>query len=144
MCLHVQVVAVLASLLDHIAAGHLTRPECGAGDESTPSGASGARDGMPHVFRHSSWTHPCSPDKVVYLEFFHVMSNRLSAYIDSSNFSLFFWQSAVCLWKTVVLSLIDVVLFNRIDYSAAVFVALLFWISFCPTAKTATCEALFR
>ena len=81
MCLHVQVVAVLASLLDHIAAGHLTRPECGAGDESTPSGASGARDGMPHVFRHSSWTHPCSPDKVVYLQFFHVASTQFSAYI---------------------------------------------------------------
>ena len=48
----------------------------------TPTGA--ARDCVsvfPYVSRRSSWTHPCSPDKVVYLQFFHVASTQFSAYI---------------------------------------------------------------
>ena len=67
--------------------------ECGADDDSTPSGA--ARDCVsvfPYVSRRSSWTHPCSPDKVVYLQFFHVTSTQFSAHIYSVP------CSAVCNW----------------------------------------------
>ena len=42
--------------LGFIAAGPLTRPECGAGGESTPSGATGARVSVHYVSRRSSWT----------------------------------------------------------------------------------------
>ena len=119
-------IAVSSLLLDHNAAGLLTRPL------SAAQTMTALLPELPEtVYRYSPMFlvalvgHTLARPTRWSTWFFHVMSNRLSAYIDSSNFSLFFWQSAVCLWKTVVLSLIDVVLFNRIEYSAAVIVALL-------------------
>ena len=46
----------LGQFLDFIAAGPLTWPECGAGGESTPSGATGARESVHYVSRRSSLT----------------------------------------------------------------------------------------
>jgi hypothetical protein len=81
---------VLASLLDHIAAGPLTRPECGADDESTPSGATGARVGISMFFVTLVGHTLARPTRWSTWSFFHVMSNRLSAYIESSKPSLVF------------------------------------------------------
>jgi hypothetical protein len=75
--------------LDFIAAGPLTRPECGAGGESTPSGATGARESVHYVFRRSSWT-PLLARLGGLLVAFLAMSTQLSAYIDSWILSLVF------------------------------------------------------
>ncbi len=79
----------LCQFLDFNAAGPLTRPECGAGDESTPSGATGARESVHYVSRRSSWT-PLLARLGGLLEVFSVMSTQLSAHIDSWILSLVF------------------------------------------------------
>ncbi len=77
----------LGQFLDLIAAGPLTRPECGAGGGRTPSGATGARESVHYVSHRSSWT-PLLARLGGLLEVVSVMSTQLLAYIDSWILSL--------------------------------------------------------
>ena len=79
-------------LLDRIAAGLLTRSECGAGSESTPSkvGATGDRVGISMFFVTLVGHTLARPTRWSTWSFFHVMSTQLSAYIASWILSLVF------------------------------------------------------
>jgi hypothetical protein len=87
-----------SQFLDFIAAGPLTRPECGAGGESTPSGATGARESVQYVSRRSSWTPLLARLGGLFAAF---LSTQLSAYIDS--WFLVSFMAICCCLKTVVL-----------------------------------------